>query len=94
MTRCGEAHKRLAHQYFAKTKGEVEKAVKANNSSGENGGKYLAVAVGDQLGKPLMGVCRDRDTADGGNAGQMTSNPDDVDAIVKRARQKIHEGAG
>ena len=26
--------------------------------------------------------------------GQMTSNPEDVDAIVKRAWQKIHEGAG
>ena len=94
LTRCGEAHKQLAHQYFAKAKGEVEKAVKNRNSSGEDGGKHLAAAIGDQLGKPLMSVCRDQDTADGGNTGQMTSNPEDVDAIVKRAWQKIHEGAG
>ena len=41
-----------------------------------------------------MGICRDRDTSDGGKAGQMTSNPEDVDALVKRAWQKIHAGAG
>ena len=85
MTRCGEAHKRLAQQYFAKTKGEVEKAVKQKNSSGDDGGKHLAAAIGEQVGKPLTNVCRDQDTADGGKGGQMTSNPADVDAIVKRA---------
>ena len=90
-TRCGEAHKRLAHQYFAKAKGEVENAVTNRNSNGEDGGKHLAAAVGDQLGTPLMSVCRDQDTADGGKTGQMTSNPEDVDAIVKRALQNIHE---
>ena len=46
------------------------------------------------MGKPLTNVCRDRDTADGGKTGQMTSNPADVDAIVKRAWQQIHKGAG
>ena len=76
--------------YFAKAKGEVEKAVRTRNSSGDDGGKYLAAAVGEQAGKPLTSVCRDRDTADGGNTGQMTSNPMDVDAIVKRAWPKIH----
>ena len=91
IARCGEAHKRLAQQYFAKAKGEVEKAVKAKNSSGDDGGKYLAAAIGEQLGKPLTSVCRDRDTADGGKAGQMTSNPADVDTSVKRAWQQIHK---
>ena len=54
----------------------------------------FSAAVGEQVGKPLANVCRDRDTADGGKAGQMTSNPADVDAIVKRAWQKIHKGTG
>ena len=94
ITRCGEAHRRLAQQYFAKAKREVENAVNAKNSSGDDGGKYLAAAIGEQLGKPLTSVCRDRDTADGGKAGHMTSNPADVDAIVKRAWQQIHKGAG
>ena len=50
ITRCGEAHKRLAQQYFAKAKGGTEKAVKAKNSSGDDGGKYLAAVIGEQLG--------------------------------------------
>ena len=75
-------------------KGEVEKAVKAKNSNGDDGGKYVAAAIGEQLGKPLTSVCRDRDTADGGKTGQIISNPAGVDAIVKRAWQQIHKGAG
>ena len=62
-----------------------QKALKHRNSSGEDGGKHLAAAIGDQPGKPLMSVCRDQDTKDGGKTGQMTSNPQDVNAIVKRA---------
>ena len=94
ITRCGEAHKRLTQHYFAKAKGEIEKGVNIKNSSGDDGGKYLAAAIGEQVGKPLTNVCRDRDTADGGKAGQMTSNAADVDAIVTRAWHQIHKGAG
>ena len=94
MTRQGETHKRLAQAYFAKAKGEVHTTVKLKNSSGNDGGKHLSAAIREQVGKPLTNVCRDRDTADGGKAGQMTSTLADVDAIVKRAWQKIHKGAG
>ena len=51
ITRRGEAHKRLAQQYFAKAKGGNEKAVKAKNSSGDDGGKYLAAAIGGAVGQ-------------------------------------------
>ena len=54
----------------------------------------MVAAIGEQVGKPLTNVCRDRDIADGGKTGQMTSNPADVDAIVKRAWQQFHKGAG
>ena len=69
MTRCGEAHKRLAQGYFAKAKGEVEKITKQKKSRGDDGGKHLSAAIGEQVGKPLTNVCRDRDTADGGKNG-------------------------
>ena len=85
MTRQGEAHKKMAQAYFAKAKGEVQAAVKERNSSGTDGGKHLSAAIGEQAGKPLTSVCRDRDTSDGGKAGQMTSKPADIDAIAKRA---------
>ena len=81
----------MAQSYFAKAKGEVEQVTKERNSSSEDGGKHLAAAIGDQVGKPFTNVCRDQDTSDGGKAGQMTSNPADVDAIVKRAWQNIHK---
>ena len=84
----------MAQAYFAKAKGEVQAVVKERNSSGTDGGKHLSAAIGEQAGKPLTSVCRDRDTSDGGKAGQITSNPADIDAIVKRAWQKIHRGMG
>ena len=37
MTRQGEAHKKMAQAYFAKSKGEVQAAFKARNSSGNDG---------------------------------------------------------
>ena len=41
----------------------------------------------------MTNICRDRDTDDGGKKGHITSNPVDVDNIVRRAWQAIHEGA-
>ena len=38
MTRQGEAQKKMAQAYFAKAKCEVQAAVKARNSSGNDGG--------------------------------------------------------
>ena len=69
MTRQGEAHKKLAQAYFAKAKGDVQTAIKIRNSSGNDGGKHLSVAIVEQAGKPFASVCRDRDTSDGGKAG-------------------------
>ena len=43
---------------------------------------------------PLPSVYRDRDTADGGKAGRITTNPADVDAVVKRAWRQIYDGIG
>ena len=94
IARYGEAHKQMAQSYMAKAKGEVEKATKERNSSNKDGRKHLAAAISEQTGKPLTNVCRDRDTSDGGKKGQITSNPADVDAIVRRAWQAIHAGAG
>ena len=85
IARYGEAHKRKAQSYMAKAKGEVETATKERIHIDEDGGKHLAAAIGEQMGKPLTNVCGDQDTSDGGKTGQITSNPADTDAIVKRA---------
>ena len=52
----------------------------------------MSRAIGDPQAKPLTCVCRDQDTKDGGRKGQITSNPSDVDGVVKRAWQAIHNG--
>ena len=49
-------------------------------------------AVGGPRGKPLMGVFRDSDTPDGGKAGQMTSDPAEIDAVVKGAWRAVYDG--
>ena len=41
----------------------------------------------------MTNIVRDRDTDDGGKKGQITSNLADIDGIVRRAWQAIHEGA-
>jgi len=41
----------------------------------------------------MTNIARDQDTRDGGKIGQIASNPVDVDNIVRRAWQAIHEGA-
>lgn len=44
------------------------------------------------MAKFLMGVFRDRDTPDDGKAGQMTSDPAEIDAVVKRAWKIVYDG--
>ena len=41
-----------------------------------------------------MCVARDRDTEDGGKKGQLTSNPADIDEVVRRAWKAIYDGIG
>ena len=40
----------------------------------------------------MLCVKRGRDTPDGGKHGEIIANPQDVDAIVKRARKTIYDG--
>ena len=41
-----------------------------------------------------MCVARDRDAEDGGKKGQLTSNPADIDAVVRRAWKAVYDGIG
>ena len=56
--------------------------------------KNISKALGGHQARPLKCVYRDSDTADGGKQGEITSDPKEVDAIVKRAWQNIFEGIG
>ena len=93
ITRIGEAHKQSAKNYLARVKNEVERQKRERNSCTKSRGKHLSAAISEQKGKPMTNIVRDRDTDDGGKKGQITSNPADIDGIVRRAWQAIHKGA-
>jgi hypothetical protein len=90
--RLGEAHINRAKAYNAKAKAEVTKQNRNDNDCKLKGIKNISRAIGGARAKPLTCVVRDRDTEDGGLKGQITTNPQEVDAVVKRAWQKIHNG--
>ena len=83
--RIVEAHIQKARSYMAKMREEVRKVRKEQNSSAKTGVKNLSRAIGDDQAQPLIVVERDCDTKDGGKKGELTSNPRDIDAVVKRA---------
>ena len=92
--RLGEAHINRAKSYNAKAKAEATKQKRDDNDCKLKGIKNISRAIGGSRAKPLTCVVRDRDTEDGGLKGQITTNPQEVDAVVKREWQRIHNGMG
>ena len=92
LTRIGELHASKAKSFNAKVKAHVISAKRELNDCKTKGAKNLSRAIGGQRAKPLTCVCRDRDTNDGGKTGQITTDPQEVDAVVKRAWQLIYNG--
>ena len=92
LTRIGDAHIAKAKAYEAKVKAEVIQARRQGNDCKDKGIKNLSKAISGPRAKPLTCVQRDRDTSDGGKVGQMTADPREVDAVVKRAWKAIYDG--
>ena len=85
LTRYGNLHVAKAKTYSAKLKAEIKKTKKVANDCKVKGLKNISKAIGDRPAKPLTCVCRDRDTQDGGKAGEITTCPQEADAVVRRA---------
>ena len=90
--RTGELHATRAKLLQSKIKVEATKIKSEANSDKKQGIKKLSRAIGEAPAKPLMFVKRDMDTDDGGKKGEITTNPQEVDAIVKRAWKVIYDG--
>lgn len=90
--RLGEQHIQTAKHLASKAKAEVMRAKRGVNSSKKDGIKHLSKGIGNQPAKPLTCVKRDRDTPDGGKKGEIKADPQEVDAIVKRAWKVIYDG--
>ena len=93
IARMAEAHVRRANRYMEGLKSEARKVKNEHNSSNKVGIKNISRAFGDNRAQPMVTVERGRDTHhDGGKCGEPTSNPRDIDSVVKRAWQAIHNG--
>ena len=92
--RIADEHVKKTQTYRAKMAHEGTKVRREINSDKTQGGKHLSKAIGSKASQPLVMVERDRQTKDGGKPGELTSNPQDIDAIVKRTWQAIHKGIG
>ena len=88
----GNWHKDKAGNLRRQLKEEIRKCNKETNSDGSQGLKSIAKAISGSQGKPLMSIERDKDTKDGGKAGEITANPQEVDNVIRRAWTKIHDG--
>ena len=92
IARMADAHANKAKRCMGELKSEAGKIKYERNSSKKVGIKNLSRTLGDSRAQPMVMVERDKDTLDGGKCGELTSNPRDIDAVVKRAWQAIHNG--
>ena len=90
--RLGEQHVLRAKSVASKARAEVMQVKRGINSSKNDGIKHLSKAIGNEPAKPLTCVKIDRDTPGGGRKGEITADPQEVDAIVKRAWKVIYDG--
>ena len=96
LRRVGEQHLAKAKAHQAQIRTEAIRINREANSDtkGGKGIKKISRSIGDPAAKPLIFVKRDQDTADGGKKGDITTNPSEVDAIVKRWWKNIYDGIG
>ena len=94
LTRLGSMHHNKAKSLMEKCKRIVKKAKTEENSKGGEGIRKISNLIGEAKAKALTGIERDKDMSNGGRKGEITTNPREVDAIVKRAWKAIFDGIG
>ena len=92
LKRTAEEHLKIASKQHNRLREEMAKEKKERNSCKKHGTKHICRGIGEQGAQPLIAVERDKDTPDGGRKGEVTSDPREIDAIIKRAWKTIHEG--
>ena len=90
--RAADTHAKRATCQLQRLKAEAARIKSSRHSNPKQGLKHLSKSIGDLPAKPLLFVKRDSDTSDGGKKGERTTNPQHIDAIVKRAWKRIYDG--
>ena len=93
LQRMANAHANLASKYRARMKEECHRVRKTKNSNKADAVKNMAKELRDNPAQPLRCIERDQNTRDGGQKGEMTADPKEIDNIVKRAWKRIYDGA-
>lgn len=96
LIRLADKHKAAAGALRQKARNHAIKLRRTANSdkAKSKGIKAISKAIGEAQAKPIMFVKRDQDTFDGGKTGEVTTNPNLVDEVVRRNWKKIYDGVG
>ena len=73
---------------ISKAKTEALKLRREANSNKKDGVKKMSRVIGDEPANRLLCVKRDGDIAGGGKKGEIVTNLEEIDVIVKRAWNK------
>ena len=92
ISKTGELHFSRAKIVLGKVRAEALKQQKRSRPNTKDGIEKISRAIGDDPANPLLCVKRDRGFADGGKKGEIATNPQDVDAIVKGAWRVTYDG--
>ena len=75
-----------------KARSKATQVRRQRNSNGSEGVKNMSEAIGEAQAKALIAIKGDQDTKDGGKRGKVTTNPQQVYAIVTMAWKVIYDG--
>lgn len=94
-TRIGkiwQSHTDRAQALTAKIKTEARKQKGQAVADKKKGIKVISKLISDPPAQPLLCVKRDRDNGEGAKQGAITTNPYEIDGVVKGAWKTIYDG--
>ena len=90
--RIAQKHTETAKKLNDEAKKEIRKQQREKNDEAKRGIKHIARRIDQNAAPPLKFVKRDAHCTDGGKVGTITTDPQQVDGVVRRAWQNIYQG--
>ena len=92
LERVAAKHFEMRGKLQAKTEAEMMKQQREENDDAKKGLKAMSRKVNGPTAAPLLFVKRDEHYNPDQKIGSFTTNPDEIDGVVRRAWQKIYNG--
>lgn len=93
LLKAAQRHIEIAKAWADKARSERRNNAKQASQDGSKGINVMSKATGGNGSKPLLYVKRDEECFGGGRPGTITTNPKEVDGIVRRAWQQMYDGS-